>query len=219
MVLVATYGLQLWYLQGARLKRTIKQLSAVQHLVALWITGCFWTTLTGGTEALVGLLPMHILLKRLAECSCTPMATLAHSHPVRTVLELSLVGSAPAVPLGLGSLSLAVKCQLISPAKDAVVRCVEFMEMFQVLHPEAELDNRVVDLFPDRLVRHLTPKMSDDQYGNYIKQLDVALLAAKGKGDMNCVHTASDASALSKGALKVSLAALAFRGGTKITHT
>jgi len=62
----------------------------------------------------------------------------------------------------------------------------------------------------------LSPKMSDDQYGNYIKQLDAALSVAK--LDPMCVHTASDASAPMKGALQASLAALVYQGGTKIMH-
>jgi len=85
------------------------------------------------------------------EHSCTCMATLGHSHPVTAVLETHLTGSAPLVPLGLGSLSLAVKHWLISPAKDAVTGCAEFMEMFQVVHPEVETRNRVVDLFHARI--------------------------------------------------------------------
>ena len=94
VVLVATYGLQLWYLQGARLKGVTKQLLAVQLLVVLWITGCFQTSPTGGTEALAGLLPMHILLKCLVAWSCANTATLGHSHPIRAVLKPALVGSA-----------------------------------------------------------------------------------------------------------------------------
>jgi len=130
MVPVAMYGLQLWYLQGARLKGITKQLSAVQCLVALWITGCFRTSPTRGMEALAGLLLMHILLKRLVACNCIRTATLGHSHPIRALLELAQVGSTPLVPLGLGSLSSAVKCQLVSPVKDAVAKCAEFTETF-----------------------------------------------------------------------------------------
>jgi len=70
--------------------------------------------------------------------------------------------------------------------------------------PKAELGNRVLDLFPDCIVWHLALKMSDDWYGDYIKQLDRALL--------------SDASALTKGALQVLLAALVFQGNAKIAH-
>ena len=128
--------------------------------------------------ALAGLMPMHILLKRLAACSCARTATLGHSHPVRALLEPAQAGSAPPVPLGLGGLSLAVKHQLLSPAKDMLAECAEFTETFQVSHPEVQPGNRLLDLFPDRLVRHLAPKMSDDRYGDYIKQLDATLTAS-----------------------------------------
>jgi len=76
-------GLRLWYLQRARLKGIIKGLSAIQRLAALWINQLvFRTSPTGGMEVLVGMVPMHILLKRLAAHSCTCMATLGHSHPI-----------------------------------------------------------------------------------------------------------------------------------------
>ena len=140
----------------------MKQLVAIQRLAVLWITSCFRTSPTGGTEALAGLLPMHILLKRLAACSCTHTATLGHFHPIRVLLEPAQMGSAPLVPLGLGGLSPAVKCQLISPTKDALVECAEFTEMFQALHPEMEPGHWVLDLFPDCIVQHLAPKMNDD---------------------------------------------------------
>ena len=169
-----------------------------------------------GTEALAGLLPMHILLKRLVAHSCARMATLGHSHPVRAVLKLGLVGSAPLVPLGLGSLSPVIKCWLISPAKNVIAECAEFTETFQALHPETEPGNRVLDLFPDHILWHLAPKMSNDWYGDYVKQLDRALLLAR--WDVDCIHTLSDASSLTKGALQALLAALVFQGNAKIAH-
>ena len=97
------------------------------------------------------------------------------------------MGSAPPVPLGLGGLSLAVKCHLLSPAKDTLAECAEFTEMFHALHPETQLGNRILDIFPGQIIRHLAPKMSDDRYGDYVKQLDTTLM--------------SDASAPTKGAL------------------
>jgi len=48
--------------------------------------------------------------------------------------------------------------------------CAEFTETFQASHPELQLGNRLLDLFPDRVVSHLSPRMSDDRYGEYIKQ-------------------------------------------------
>ena len=94
--------------------------------------------------------------------------------------------------------------------------CAEFTEQFQVLHPETELGNRVMDLFPSQIVCHLSPKMSDDRYGNYIKQLDAALLTAR--QDRECTHTSFDALAPSKGALQASLVALVYWGNAKIAH-
>ena len=58
--------------------------------------------------------------------------------------------------------------------------------------------------------------MSDDWYGDYIKQLDGALNMAK--NDATCIYTVSDASAPSKGNLQVSLASLVFWGTTKTAH-
>jgi len=89
------------------------------------------------------------------------------------------MGSAPPVPLGLGGLSTAVKRRLISPAKDAQAACAEFTETFQALHPETEPGNRLLDMFPERIVHHLSPRMTDDRYGDYIKQLNAALTAAR----------------------------------------
>jgi len=126
------------------------------------------------------------------------------------------MGLTPLVLLGLGGLSLAVKRQLLSPAKDAIAECTEFMESFQALHPEVEPGNRILDLFPNCIIQHLAPKMSNDCYGDYVKQLDMALASAR--RDVDCVHTLSDASAPTRGALQASLAALVFWGDTKIAH-
>ena len=71
-------------------------------------------------------------------------------------------------------------------------------------------------MFPDRIICHLSPRMSDDRYGDYVKQLDSALTAAR--QDVDCVHISSDASAPTKGVFQASLATLVFRGGNKIAH-
>ena len=58
--------------------------------------------------------------------------------------------------------------------------------------------------------------MSDDRYGDYIKQLDATLMVAR--RDVDCIHISSDALAPTKGAYQASLATLVFRGGNKIAH-
>ena len=88
--------------------------------------------------------------------------------------------------------------------------------MFQASHPETQPGNIVLDLFWDCILWHLAPKMSNDQYGDYVKQLDMALTMAR--QDIDCIHVSSDVSAPTKGAFQVSLVALVFWGGTRIAH-
>ena len=74
---------------------------------------------------------------------------------------------------------MAVKHCLLSPTKDPQVVCAEFTEMFQALHPEVELGNRLLDIYPDHIVWHLSPRMSDDSYSDYVKLLDATLAMAR----------------------------------------
>jgi len=96
------------------------------------------------------------------------------------------------------------------------VACADFTEMFQALHPEMEPGDRLLDIFPDCIVHHLSPWMSDDKYGDYVKQLDATLAVAR--QDVDCIHILSDASAPTKGAFQASLTTLVFWGGNKIAH-
>ncbi|PPQ94559.1 hypothetical protein CVT25_012312 [Psilocybe cyanescens] len=59
----------------------------MQCSAALWITGAFCTSLTGGVEALAGLPPLNLLLRRLSERADYRFATLTPTHPVRAFLS------------------------------------------------------------------------------------------------------------------------------------
>jgi len=52
-------------------------LAAIQRKAALWILGAFFTSPTGGIEALVGLIPIQLHLKKLVKQSCLWTATLS----------------------------------------------------------------------------------------------------------------------------------------------
>ncbi|PPQ94869.1 hypothetical protein CVT25_004733, partial [Psilocybe cyanescens] len=53
----------------------------MQRSAALWITGAFRTSPTGGVEALAGLPPINLLLRRLSERADYRFATLTPTHP------------------------------------------------------------------------------------------------------------------------------------------
>ncbi|RXW11931.1 hypothetical protein EST38_g13925 [Candolleomyces aberdarensis] len=58
VVPIATYGHRLWYYEGAKVKGALKSLKSMQRKAALWITGAFCTSPTGGVESLAGLPPI-----------------------------------------------------------------------------------------------------------------------------------------------------------------
>ncbi|PPQ94670.1 hypothetical protein CVT25_009431, partial [Psilocybe cyanescens] len=60
---IVTYGFRLWYFAAARCKGALHHLSTMQCSAALWITGAFRTSPTGGVEALAGLPPINLLLR------------------------------------------------------------------------------------------------------------------------------------------------------------
>jgi len=59
--------------------------------------------------------------------------------------------------------------------KDTQAECAEFTETFKVLDPEDKPGNRVVDVFPQHILCHPTPRPGDNSYDNYIKGLDRVL--------------------------------------------
>ncbi|CAA7264629.1 unnamed protein product [Cyclocybe aegerita] len=76
VVPIATYGYRLWYFDGACNKGVMNQLKWMQQKAALWITGAFRTSPTGGLKALAGLIPIHRMLKKLATHAVYRVATL-----------------------------------------------------------------------------------------------------------------------------------------------
>jgi len=59
----------------------------MQRKAALWITGAFHTSPTGGTETLAGLIPVHLHLRKLADRANLRIATLSDTHPIRSLLS------------------------------------------------------------------------------------------------------------------------------------
>ena len=62
-------------------------LAAMQRKAALWILGAFRTSPTGGIEALAGLIPIQLHLKKLVKRSCLRTATLPSQHALMSLLS------------------------------------------------------------------------------------------------------------------------------------
>ena len=68
-----------------------------------------WTSPTGGTEAIVGLVPFHLHLWKLATQADYRVATLSGTHPTRSLLRGIHVKDAIPHPKSLTKLSVT-KC-------------------------------------------------------------------------------------------------------------
>ena len=86
---VMTYGYRLWFYKNSPCKNHIKLLSKTQCQAALWITGTFHTSPTGGVETIAGLLPVHLQLRKLKNKSFLRNKKLHSSHS--TLLLFSLL--------------------------------------------------------------------------------------------------------------------------------
>jgi len=65
----------------------VSLLTAMQHKATLWILGAFCTSSTGGIEALVGLIPIQLHLKKLVKQSCLRTTTLSLQHALMSLLS------------------------------------------------------------------------------------------------------------------------------------
>jgi len=151
IVPIATYGFILWFFAGAPTKAQISLLAAMQHKAALWILGAFRTSPTGGIEALAGLIPIQLHLKKLVKWSCLRTATLPLQHTLMFLLSAKHSKSASLHPQFLALLNDTQCACLKGPLLDTKASLLNLTECFDLLHAEATLDCRLLDSFPDRI--------------------------------------------------------------------
>ena len=77
----------------------------MQCKAALWILGAFRTSPTGGIEALTGLIPIHLHLKKLVKQSCLRAAILSSQHALMSLLSAKHSKGAPPHPQSLALLN------------------------------------------------------------------------------------------------------------------
>jgi len=121
----------------------------MQHKAALWILGAFRTSPTGGIEALAGLIPIHLYLKKLAKRLCLRAATLPSQYALLSLLSARNSKGAYPHLQSLAFLTDAQSAQLRSPLLDTEASLLNLTECFDLLHPEIRLGCRLLDNFPD----------------------------------------------------------------------
>jgi hypothetical protein len=162
VVPIATYGCKLWLNAYARVKGHIDLLQKMQRWAAIWITGAFHTSPTGGVESLAGLIPIHLHLCKLVLRGSYRIATLSSTHPTRTLVGRGAQAGTSCHRLHLDSLGNRVINKIKSSVVDSFTDLQDYMERFDADCVEVRPGFRLMDWFPHRVQFIPSDRDADD---------------------------------------------------------
>ena len=158
---IALYGFQLWYYNKAPLNYSLRALRKMQWRVVLWISGAFWTSPIAEIEAIAGLIPIYLYLKKLYNRSYLWGFSLPLNHIIKSILSPDGSTKHILYSLYIKYLTPKHRLHLNSLLIDMENRNNEFLSSFS-------LGNWLKDSFPDQFSFH--PYSWNIK--NYIKNLD-----------------------------------------------
>ncbi|CAA7263690.1 unnamed protein product [Cyclocybe aegerita] len=205
VVPIATYGYCLWYFDGARNKGALNQLKRMQRKAALWITGAFCTSPTGGLEALAGLIPVHLMLKKLAMRAVYRVATLSDTHPLRSMMGEGLLKRAAPHARSAALMTPAMRGKVKSTVMEVDERVHTLTESFEPFAPEARPGDWLLDRYADRI--HFDERDPGQDRRPYLDEL-----IAKARADPLTVLAATDGSVPQSNQYQAASAAIIYKG-------
>ena len=159
---IALYDFQLWFFKGAPMVKNIMELKKIQWRVALWITSAFCTSPSEDIEAIAGLIPIHLHLKKLNGWYHLRYATILPSHAINSLLDKHQNRNQNQHKFSLANLTSKQKSKLKSPIKDISKRLNEIKDEFDPFHVIFHPGLWLVDHFSDRIVFY-SPESSEDK--------------------------------------------------------
>jgi len=152
---IALYSFQLWYYNKVPLHYLLNVLKKMQHRVAIWIMGAFHTSSTDGIEAITGLIPIHLYLKKLYNRFLLRGFSLSLNH----IIKLFITHNNPQSLFYHWTLSTNLISKQSLHLKSALInmdnRCNEFFPAFSLLDKEFSPGNHLHDSFPNHVSFHL----------------------------------------------------------------
>jgi hypothetical protein len=100
----------------------------MQCQAALWITGAFRTSPTGGAESLAGLLPISLVLKKLSADSIAWVVSLSDTYLVHSLMSGLYLKCTTPHPSSISLMFPAVKAKVIGSlmqADDILLMAIE----------------------------------------------------------------------------------------------
>ncbi|CAA7267376.1 unnamed protein product [Cyclocybe aegerita] len=212
VVPIATYGYRVWYFDGACNKGTMNQLKRMQRKAALWITGAFCTSPTGSLEALAGLIPVHLMLKKLAMHTVYRVATLSDTHPLCSMMGEGLLKQAKPHACSVALMTPAMRGKVKSTVME-VDECIHTLtESFEPFVPEACPGDRLLDRYVDCL--HFDERDPTQDRHPYLDKL-----IAKARANPLTVLAATDGSVPQSNQYQAASAAIIYKGHRELERT
>ena len=150
---------------------------------------------TGGLEALAGLIPIQLHLKKLVKRSCLRTATLPSQHTLMSLLSArNSKGTHPHSQL-LALLNNAQCACLKGPLLDTEASLLSLTEHFNPLDAEVTPGCGLLDSFPDCILFHLCNHSSLNDHNTHLEFFDCLCLEASSSSSTLVVVT--NASAIS----------------------
>ena len=189
---IALYDFQLWFFKGVPMVKNITELKKMQQRAALWITGAFRTSPSEGVEAIAGLIPINLHLKKLNGRHHLRYATIPPSHVINALLDKHQSKNQNQHKFALANLTNKQKSKLKSPIKDVSERLNKIKNEFDphhiIFHPGLYL----VDHFSSRIVFHSPDSSSNEALFDHSSKLN--LVFEKTQKSSNDIAVISDGS-------------------------
>ncbi|CAA7270657.1 unnamed protein product [Cyclocybe aegerita] len=190
----------------------MNQLKRMQRKAALWITGAFCTSPTGGLEALAGLIPVHLMLKKLAMRAVYRVATLSDTHPLRSMMGEGLLKRAAPHARSSALMTPAMRGKVKSTVMEVDERVHTLTESFEPFAPEARPGDRLLDRYADRL--HFDKCDPTQDRRPYLDEL-----IARARADPLTVLAATDGSVPQSNQYQAASAAIIYKGHRELERT
>jgi len=171
---IALYGFNLWFFKGAPIVRNINKLKRIQCKAALWITGAFRTSPSDGIEAIAGLIPITLHMRKLNGRHHLRYSSIPSMHAINLLLDSQHVKNHPPHKTTTSKLTDKQWFNLKSPIKDVNEHLNGVRECFNPLFPLFSLGSRVVDHFPSRFSFHSPSSSSNEDLYLHLQNLNQA---------------------------------------------
>jgi hypothetical protein len=202
----------LWYHDKAKVKGLMSSLSRMQRQAALWIIGAFRTSPMGGCEAIAGLIPIHLHIRRLADRSSFRANTLAASHPLITLLGSGRSIVAEPHARSIYHMTAVMQTKVKSSLMEVNSKMLDIGEVFEPLCPELAPGKRFMDRFSEWVTFFEKPRGMKPE--DWMDTLDEAVDRACQLTDH--VSVFSDASSTKKDHLQAASAAFIEHRGSDL---